>query len=57
VAALAPQKVQAAEERRSPRANGQQAAEKDDGVDVESSGIRPVGIRLEVEPEREFVQG
>ncbi len=54
--ALVPHPLQAAEERRAPRAHGQQAAEQDHGVDAEPACARPVGVRLQVEPERELVQ-
>jgi len=49
--------VQAAEERRAPGSDAKQAAEQDDGVDVEPPGARPVGVRLEIQPDGEFVQG
>ena len=53
--ALAPHAAQAAEERRAPGAHGQQAAEEDDGVDAEPP-VRPVSIRLQVQPQRKLVQ-
>jgi len=48
--------VEAAEKRRAPEADGQQTAEDDDGIDADASGAGPIGIRLQVQPQRKLVQ-
>jgi len=40
-----------------PRADGQQRAKQDDGVDAFASLGGPIGFGAHVEPEREFVEG
>jgi len=55
--ALRPHAMTPAEEGRAPCADGQQAAEKYDGIDAFPSSTGPVGAGLEIEPECEFVEG
>jgi len=49
--------LKAAEEGRTPGANAQQAAEEDDSIDAYTTLAGPIGVRFEVEPEGEFVEG
>ena len=44
------------EQRSATRADGQQRAKQDDSVDALASLARPVSVRAQVEPEREFIE-
>jgi hypothetical protein len=54
--AFFPEKFETTEEGRTPRAGSQQASKKDYRVDADAALARPVGLRVQVEPEGEFVQ-
>jgi len=54
---LAPHRLQAAEERRTPRSYGQYAAEQNHGVDADAPIPRPVIVGIQIQPESKFVQG
>jgi len=55
--AFFPETPEATEEWRTPCAGGQQATKQDDSIDTDTALARPVGLRVEVEPESELVEG
>src|ERR1700691_858104 len=55
--AFRPKLIEAAKEGRTPRPHGERGAEEDHRVNTQPAGAGPVGIRLEVEPQRKFVEG
>jgi len=52
-----PETFETAEEGRAPCAGSQQTCKQDDSVDAGAALARPIGIRVEVEPEGELVEG
>src|SRR6516225_8455861 len=54
--ALVPYAAQAAEKGRAPRALGQHAAEQNHRIDTDAAFARPIGFRLQIEPQRKLVE-
>jgi hypothetical protein len=54
--AFAPHALDRAEERGAPRSDAEDAAEENDGIDAETPGTGPVGVRFEIEPDGELVE-
>ena len=55
--ALGPHGLQAAKKGSPPCAHRENSSEKDDRVDTEATRTGPVGIRFQIEPQREFIEG
>jgi len=55
-AAFVPYPAQAAKERRAPGAHGQQAAKENHRIDAEPP-VRPVSVRVEIQPDRKLIEG
>ena len=53
---LVPQQLYAAEEWCAPHADRQNGAKKNDRIDAFAARARPIGVRIEVEPERKLIK-